>query len=524
MRSEGFGQPGPPPVAFTAPMSEAGRGGPCVARVAAVAAAAMEDLGPGRHMQEVAAVRDHLLHPLRIAVAGRAKAGKSTLVNALVGQRVAPTAVEECTKVVTWFSYGVPERVEVVLRDGTRKALPLQDGKIPDPLGPELASVDHIHVYLSSEKLRDVTLIDTPGLASLNEELSDRTEAMLVDRSSRGAVRQADALVFLIGHGARQDDADALEAFGSLFAGTEASPATAVAVLSRADQIGGGEKDPLALAERIATRQADALRSVASTVVPVAGLLAETAGTQALEERDMRALEALACLSPETRTMMLFSHEDLTEADVPVSVEQRQRLAGLLDLFGLQLALELVDGGVRGAASLEAELGRVCGVERLSSLLDETFAQRADALKASSALSALSRISWQAADAGSAPALRELRDNVEDLRLEPEMRVIAEIWAAQAAASPETLLPESLEADVVRLTTESTVPRRLGLESGASASDMADAARDGVARWRRFANLEAATELETRVARIMYRSFEAMSGPVERSAATRGSL
>lgn len=504
-------------------MTEAGHGGPCVGRVAAVAAAAMDELPPGRHSEEVAAVRDHLLHPLRIAVAGRAKAGKSTLVNALVGQRVAPTAVEECTKVVTWFSFGVPERVEVVLRDGIRRTVPLQDGRVPDPLGPELATVDHVHVYLSSERLRDVTLIDTPGLASVNEELSERTEELLVDRASRGAVRQADALVFLIGHGARQDDAEALAAFGSLFAGTEASPATAVAILSRADQIGGGEGDPLAVAERVAARQARALRSVASTVVPVAGLLAETAGTQALEERDMLALETLARLGPEARSMMLFSHEDLLEAAVSVSVEQRRRLAGLLDLFGLARSLELVDGGVRGAARLEAELSRLCGVERLSCLLDETFAQRADALKANAALSALSRISWQAADARSAPALRELRNDVEDLRLEPEMRVIAEIWAAQAAASPEALLPEPLQADVVRLTTEREVARRLGLDADASASDLVQAARDSVARWRLFLNLEAASRTETSIARIMCRSFEAMRGAVERTAATRGS-
>ncbi|MDN5750703.1 MAG: dynamin family protein, partial [Pseudonocardia sp.] len=34
--------------------------------------------------------------PLRVAIAGKVKAGKSTLLNALVGEQVAPTDAGEC--------------------------------------------------------------------------------------------------------------------------------------------------------------------------------------------------------------------------------------------------------------------------------------------------------------------------------------------------------------------------------------------------------------------------------------------
>ncbi|MSX07522.1 MAG: Isoniazid-inducible protein iniC, partial [Actinobacteria bacterium] len=37
--------------------------------------------------------------PLRVALAGSLKAGKSTLLNSLVGQDIAPTDATECTKV-----------------------------------------------------------------------------------------------------------------------------------------------------------------------------------------------------------------------------------------------------------------------------------------------------------------------------------------------------------------------------------------------------------------------------------------
>ena len=48
--------------------------------------------------------------PLRVAIAGKVKAGKSTLLNALVGEQVAPTDAGECTRVVTWYRDGTTPR------------------------------------------------------------------------------------------------------------------------------------------------------------------------------------------------------------------------------------------------------------------------------------------------------------------------------------------------------------------------------------------------------------------------------
>src|SRR5688572_3535471 len=62
-----------------------------------------------------------LAEPLRVAIAGRVKAGKSTLVNALVGERLAPTDAGECTRIVTWYRHALGYRVEARLRaDGAR--------------------------------------------------------------------------------------------------------------------------------------------------------------------------------------------------------------------------------------------------------------------------------------------------------------------------------------------------------------------------------------------------------------------
>ena len=90
--------------------------GPLSTRVATLCDEIASRVGPdvagqARHIGE------RLSEPLRVAIAGRLKAGKSTLVNALIGRRVAPTAVGECTRVVTRFRYGPADRVDVVCRD-----------------------------------------------------------------------------------------------------------------------------------------------------------------------------------------------------------------------------------------------------------------------------------------------------------------------------------------------------------------------------------------------------------------------
>ena len=77
--------------------------------------------------------------------------GKSTLVNALVGRRVARTDARECTRLVTAFSYGEVEGVSLLLTDGDRIGLPLSNGQLPDPLPVENERVRRIDVALQNK-------------------------------------------------------------------------------------------------------------------------------------------------------------------------------------------------------------------------------------------------------------------------------------------------------------------------------------------------------------------------------------
>ena len=175
----------------------------------------MATRAPSALQSECTQLERRLREPVRVAIVGPVNSGKSTLVNALLGQRVAPTNKSECTRLVTWFHYGHPQRVEIETDAGVVKAVPLSaDGFLPDTLGVPVESVRGLHCYLANESLKDVTLIDTPGLGSVHADYSaSTTELLALGANSSEAAQRADAIVFLFNQAVMQDDYAALQLF-----------------------------------------------------------------------------------------------------------------------------------------------------------------------------------------------------------------------------------------------------------------------------------------------------------------------
>jgi GTP-binding protein EngB required for normal cell division len=456
---------------------------------------------------------------LRIAVAGRVSSGKSTLVNALLRRRVAPTAAGECTRVVTWFRYGVPPHAEVVTRTGDTRQLPLIGGKLPESLSVSVDDVEAVVVHLPDNALKGMTLIDTPGLAAADERHSDSTRALLtMHDASVGALGEADALVFLISQTARQDDDQTLAAFAEATRGIETSAARTIGVLSMADKIAAGD---MRRAQQLAETLAAELRPKVSTVIPCVALLAESA--EVLTERDARNLKLLAETQREGREYVLTDVELFRDLASPVPAEDRERLLDLLDLFGIARCLELVRAGQNGASALARALRELSGVEALCGLIAETFEARADLLKAHAALSALDRTAWFTADDGqTADALRSLRNDVERLRLQPGMHRLRELWAVERAhartrhtATIANGIPDGLKADLVRLTSVGRACRRLGLDETASDAELAAAALAGTQRWQEFKNGTMTLE-DQQIAEVAIRSYTLLWSAVDR--------
>ncbi|MGH3491951.1 MAG: dynamin family protein, partial [Sciscionella sp.] len=248
------------------------------------------------------AIGERLASPLQLAVVGRIKAGKSTLVNALIGRRVAQTGIGECTRLVTRYRYGTVDRIDVVRLDGSRMTLPPgAQGGLPTELGIDPAQVSHLEAYLTNAVLRDLTVIDTPGLGSTDESSARRAEAVLgipsnpaagtgpepaLDEASTRAITGAEALLYVLTQDVRATDQDSLAAFHAAGAHRDAGPVTALAVLNKVDTVppdslACAEGDLAGMARVLAARQEAALGSRVAGVLPMIGLLAETTETGA---------------------------------------------------------------------------------------------------------------------------------------------------------------------------------------------------------------------------------------------------
>jgi hypothetical protein len=437
--------------------------GELIERVSQLIASHREGM-PADVQAAMAELEARLREPLRIAVAGRVKAGKSTLVNALLGQRVAPTDVSECTRVVTWFRYGHPERLQVALRDGgTLDAQLTSEGMLPAELPVPIDQVASLHAFLANTSLQEMTLIDTPGLGSVHDDYSRSTRELLA-RDSSDATSDADAVVFLLGSAMMADELETLRLF-QIGGEHRGSAANAVGVLSHADQLGDGTQDPWTVAVELAAKYSATFRNEVATVVPVIGLIAETAEAALLTEPQTARLRRLADLDAKERARMLWSADHFVTSSSPLSVEERAELLGLLDLYGVARATDALAEGLSGASALRARLSELSGVSAVKESLAAHFGEQAQVLKAGSALDVLARLGYGGADGTRPTALSQLRNDVEALRMDAAMHPIAEHEVAHEVSSGTVTLPDELLDELHRLFAPGPAESRLGIAS-----------------------------------------------------------
>lgn len=442
--------------------------------------------------------------PLRVALAGQLKAGKSTLLNALVGQDIAPTDATECTRLVTWYRNGAAPRVTAYAGDGARADVVVRRGRGADGLpgahgltfdlsalrwnAPAPREVDHLSVEWPSSELTQTTIIDTPGISSLSREVSARTSQLLTPGGHGTALPSADAVLYLL---RRLDtaDVDFLEGIGG--AGTGAGqglparasgPLGVIGVVSRADEIGAGRIDALHSARDVAARFAGELErtGLCQSVIPVAGLLAFAAAT--LRQREYAAFEALAAVPTDDLTAALLSADRFAHPELPLPVppELRAHLAARFGLFGIRLAVTLIRLGVRGAQALASELTQRSGLDELRTVLDVQFAQRADELKAHSALTALARILTANPGTAANTLLPRVRTLLADVHGFAELRLLSTLRTDELPLSPPDL------AEMHRLVGGTGVAStlRLGLAPHTDLETQRGEALAAVHKWR----------------------------------------
>jgi len=434
------------------------------------------------------AIRDRLEEPLRVAIAGRVKAGKSTLLNALIGERLAPTDAGECTKVVTWYRHGLAYDVTAVLDDGERRPVRFEreDGRLLIDLGRLTPSqIERLDVSWPAARLRRFTLIDTPGLEAHDEASAGRTLQLL--GADGAGTSQVDAVIYLMRHLHRLD-VEFLDAFADRSV-PYPSPVNAIAVLSRADEIGAGRLDALTSADHVAQRyRTDArMRALCATVVPVAGLIAETGRT--LREQEGASLRAIADLGEDEKRLMLLSVDRFTDPDrSPIDSETRRDLLLRLGLFGVRFGIDQVGGKDATASDLARSLVDASGIDRFAGLLDEHFAGRAALLKSRSAIAAT-----KALVSDLAPSLEtaQLMNDIE--RIETGSSELGELKLLHLAVSGLAGFNDHERGELDRLVDDTSPESRLGLMEGTDPETLRSLVLERLANWRDEAAFPLAT-------------------------------
>lgn len=437
--------------------------------------------------------------PLRVAVAGPWRSGKSTLVNALLGEQVAPIEMPKAGQVFAWYQDG-PAPQAVAYPAGcelpvTRTA----GGMAVDVERWQPAPVNDVVVSWPARTLRHATLVDTPAAPAGPAAGQADQPAALADL----LLRDVDAVLYLTRDG-RDTDLQVLE---QAQAGqvARAAPVNLLLVLSRADELGGGRVDALITARQQARRQHRDPRvgSLCLGVVAVSGLVG-LAG-RLLRDPDFAALAALAAAPRAELESFLLSTDRFVgrQFPVPVGEDARRALLERLGIFGVRLATTLIRTGSDSRAGLAAELVRRSGLAELRETVARCFVDRREVLQARSALAALESVLRTEPRPGAgrlSARLEQLLATGHDLR---ELRLLAWLRGNRVDFDAD------LTAEARRLIGENGtgVAARLGVDHP-SPAELWRRCAGALARWRERAGDPALRLDQRRAAEVVVRSCE----------------
>ena len=128
------------------------------------------------------AIITHTAEPLMLMVMGSFSTGKSSFINALVGEEIAAVEAKPTTAVVTKLCYGAQDKLLLHFRDGSVKPATSKEFNRMTAVNDEAQlnaiheKLDYVERQMPIDILKQISIIDSPGLNDVAEKHSEATE------------------------------------------------------------------------------------------------------------------------------------------------------------------------------------------------------------------------------------------------------------------------------------------------------------------------------------------------------------
>ncbi|MCH5211617.1 MAG: dynamin family protein [Oscillospiraceae bacterium] len=476
---------------------------------------------------EIEKMKERLNQPLRAAIVGIMKAGKSTFMNALMGKNIVGVGTLETTYTVSWFKYADEPSLTIYFRNGEERCAPfeeLEKWSVRESGNPEIDNVKYLVINYPSDILKKIEFIDTPGLNSVYGTDAQNTLDFLAIRSSEETVAEAsmaDAVIYAFNRSLAGEDARVLQSF---HAGdfSNHSPLNSIGILTKVDMTGAiydwPDGSPVKGAEVIvnASMANPMIKKILYAIFPVCSVAVE--GCSVLTEEDWDVLGNISHTDPEMLMDLLwdateFSVSENEEFMVLGSPAIRRRLIDVLGQYGIfELARQLREG--RSPDEARQILTDKCGITAVKDVILSHFGNRTFIIKVGYIFNHLRALVERfEKDPVTGFALKnicyELKNNIDDI-LSNQQRM-QELKVVQMYYNEQLVFNSDIEKeDFLHITGEygQSVEDRLGVDGTCSIRELKKIAGKKMAQWRYNANSFMGNHYYIEAANIITRSYE----------------
>lgn len=346
-------------------------------------------------------------NPCRLAITGRVKAGKSTLINVLLNGDYAKIGTDETTATINIFRYGIapdvthPIQCEYVNGKSEWVSKNFVDSLqgYTDEIVSIISSIKSFTFYLADERLKNTILIDTPGIDAVVGESGDahqeQTERFLGLRKQHNddtiqISNNADAVILLLGEVSHESDVDFIQTF-LRNRGTHSCVNT-IALLSQIDLTD----------ERIINRADNArqrynsLSQLVNSVMPISAGLKRYIPTLK-EAEEIKAIVRRVSSKKILNSLVLRSEKMYLSPKIPgVDISREERLSiykkGTVPFRCFAVfAKVLYENEIAEALKI---INQISGIDALKEILEVQFFGRSLQIKTETAIRQVINIIW----------------------------------------------------------------------------------------------------------------------------------